>query len=278
VRCFGLHTSRGKAFQAVLEARGMLLGFESFKEFAEWYRELGKLRIFWAKSVASISLVGLDDEAAIVGVKWLVRRRVVDASLVVCRSPAPRDLPALLSRVGGSAVILVVPRGTLIDTSLVDAKSVLYFWGSSAEVLEPNREVEVKVYREWSSEDLAAFERVHRQSWGFFVPPRPADHLVIAGFLGGEPVAEAYLNARNFNVDYGVHVAKPYWRRRIGTRILAEILSLARGLGAKRVSVVRVFRSARGTTSDLRAASFYEANRPSLSLEVYRLKAPQCGT
>jgi len=35
-------------------------------------------------------------------------------------------------------------------------------------------------------------------------------HLVFAGFLGGEPVAVAYLNARNFNVDYGVRIAKPY--------------------------------------------------------------------
>ncbi|PLJ77418.1 GNAT family N-acetyltransferase [Infirmifilum sp. SLHALR2] len=255
----------------------MLLGFESFEEFVEWYRELGKLRVFWAKNAASISLVGLSVEAAVVSVKWLVRRRVVDASLVVCSSPAPTDLPALLSRVGGSAVILVVPKGTPFDASLVDAKSVLYFWGPNAEVLEPNREVEVRVYREWSSEDMAAFERVQKQSWGFFVPPRPGDHRVVAGFLGGEPVALAYLNARNFNIDYGVHVARRYWRRRVGTRILAELLSLARELGAKRVSVVRVFRSARGTTSDLRAASFYEANRPSLSLEVYRLKTRQSG-
>jgi len=47
---------------------------------------------------------------------------------------------------------------------------------------------------------------------------------------------------------------------------------LPKGLGAKRVSVVRVFRCTRRTPSDLRATSFYEANKPSLSLEVYKLK------
>jgi len=55
----------------------------------------------------------------------------------------------------------------------------------------------------------------------------------------------------------------------------SEPLSLARGLGAKCVSVVRVFRCTRRTPSDPRAASFYEANRPSLSLKAYRLVTQQ---
>jgi len=87
------------------------------------------------------------------------------------------------------------------------------------------------------------------------------------------PVAMAYLNIHNFNIDYGVHVIKSHWRRRIGTRLLAELLKLARTMGSPALSVVRVFRSKRGTSSDIRAVRFYRANGPSKRMSVYRLRS-----
>ncbi len=41
-------------------------------------------------------------------------------------------------------------------------------------------------------------------------------------------------------MDYGIHVARPFWRRRIGTRLLVEAAGLARRLGKRYLSVVRV--------------------------------------
>jgi len=79
------------------------------------------------------------------------------------------------------------------------------------------------------------------------------------------------LNIRNFNIDYGIHVIKSYWRSRIGTALLAETLKLARSMNATGISVVRVFRSVGGASSDMRAVKFYRANNPSTKMSVYRL-------
>jgi GNAT superfamily N-acetyltransferase len=148
-----------------------------------------------------------------------------------------------------------------------------------AKTLEPSKDVEIKVCREWSESDLEKFKSIHKQSWGFFVPPRRGDHAILIAFPGGSSVEMAYLNIHNFNIDYGIHVIKPCWRRRIGTVLLAEALRLAGSMGASRVSVVRVFRSIIGTSSDVRAVGFYRANNPLLKASVYRIKirAPSLG-
>ena len=80
------------------------------------------------------------------------------------------------------------------------------------------------------------------------------------------------MNVNNFNIDYGIHIIRPYWRRRIGTALLAEILRLAKSMGALRISVVRVFRSVKGTSSDMGAVEFYRANNPCVKMSVYRIK------
>jgi hypothetical protein len=110
------------------------------------------------------------------------------------------------------------------------------------------------------------------------VPLRGGDHAILIAFPGGSSVGMAYLNIHNFNIDYGIHVIKPCWRR-IGTVLLAEALRLAGSMGASRVSVVRVFRSIMGTSSDVRAVGFYRANNPLLKASVYRIKirAPSLG-
>jgi GNAT superfamily N-acetyltransferase len=83
----------------------------------------------------------------------------------------------------------------------------------------------------------------------------------------------AYLNTRNFNIDYGIHVVKSYWRRRIGTALLVKLLELAKFMGASNISVVRVFRSVKGASADMRATKFYKANNPFTKLSIYRLKS-----
>jgi GNAT superfamily N-acetyltransferase len=245
----------------------------SFEGFAKWYAELCKLKVFWAKPMQRISLLSKEDNLCLVGVKWIVRGRIRDAVLAIAGTQHEASkMVERLKGYGASAKILMVPEGSYMDLSLVDARSVLYFWDVGAKTLEPSGDVEIKVCREWSESDLEKFKSIHKQSWGFFVPPRGGDHAILIASLGCSPVGMAYLNIRNFNIDYGIHVIKPCWRRRIGTALLAEALRLAGSMGASRVSVVRVFRSIRGTSSDARAVGFYRANNPFLKASVYRIK------
>jgi len=240
--------------------------FMDFENFAKWYAELSKLKIFWAKPVKSISL--LSGERKIVGVKWVIRGKIRDAVLLITETQNDIDL----KEYSGSTKILIVPETSPVDLSLVDARSALYFWDVDSRILEPNEDVEIKAYSEWDKGELEKFKGIHKQSWGFFMPPRRQDHLILLAFLDSFPVGMAYLNVNNFNIDYGIHVIRPYWRRRIGTALLAEILRLAKSMGALRISVVRVFRSVKGTSSDMGAVEFYRANNPCVKMSVYRIK------
>ncbi|MCD6463151.1 MAG: GNAT family N-acetyltransferase [Thermotogae bacterium] len=104
----------------------------------------------------------------------------------------------------------------------------MWFWKLEDAPLKGNMAVEIKIYHKWTEEDLKAFKTVHEKSWGFFMPPRNGDHIVVTGELYGKPVAMAYLNIRNFNIDYGVHVIRSCWRKKIGTRILTECFRIAK--------------------------------------------------
>ena len=97
--------------------------------------------------------------------------------------------------------------------------------------------------------------------------------MVLIALLNDSPVGIAYLNNRNFNIDYGIHVVKSYWRRRIGTALLVKLLELAKFMGASYISVVRVFRSVKGASADMRAVKFYKANNPFIKLSIYRLNS-----
>ncbi|MGC8935730.1 MAG: GNAT family N-acetyltransferase, partial [Thermoproteota archaeon] len=153
-----------------------------------------------------------------------------------------------------------------------DAKSVLYFWDVNSKVLEGNSKVKIVNLFEWNEAYLNTFRKIHKESWGFFIPPREDDHVVILAYLGSTPVGMAYFNKNNFNIDYGVHVVRELWRNRIGTRILEEALRVAKQMNASYISVVRVLRSTRIFSADRRALSFYKANQPSLRLSVCRVK------
>jgi GNAT superfamily N-acetyltransferase len=151
---------------------------------------------------------------------------------------------------------------------MVDAKSTLYFWDVYTKTLEPNYRVRTTVASEWDVDDV---REIHRNSWGYFIPPRENDHLVILAWLDEEPAGMAYLNKHNFNIDYGIHVKRDFWRKRIGTKILKEALRTSGELGAKHISVVCVLRLLGNSFSDRRALSFYKANSPSLKFNVFRV-------
>nr|MDO8043812.1 hypothetical protein [Candidatus Baldrarchaeota archaeon] len=250
----------------------MIFGFMCFEDFIKWYSEIGKLKVFWAKIVRSVDLLGEENGLTLINVKWIVRKKVKEAILaIVERRQKILKAMELFSKHGDATRILVVPENLTVNLNLVNARSILYFWKIDGKTLEPDKNVRIEVCREWSEDELEIFRSIHKKSWGFFVPPRPEDHVVILGYLNDVQVAMAYLNIHNFNIDYGIHVVKAYWRRRIGTKLLVEILKLAKTMNAHNVSVVRIFRSIRGTSSDIRAAKFYKANNPLIRLSIYRI-------
>jgi GNAT superfamily N-acetyltransferase len=250
----------------------MLFDLMGFQGFAKWYAELGKLRIFWAKPVKSINLLVKEGNLYFVGVEWIVRSKIRDA--IICIAKTQYEIPKiirLLRDYGDSVKILIISEESPIDLSLVNARSILYFWNVDVKTLEPNRHTRMKVYSEWGDDELRMFMKIHKESWSFFIPPRQGDHIVLVAFLNDSPVGMTYLNIHNFNIDYGIHVIKSYWRSRIGTALLAETLKLARSMNATSISVVRVFRSVKGASSDMRAVKFYSANNPLTKMSVYRL-------
>lgn len=244
-------------------------------EFLNWYRAAGPLKVFWLKPVERVEVVESSAELLALRVRWRIRRRKGRDAMIIA-SWRLEDPYSLLGRLGVELggdwrLILVLPEGAGRPQG-VDAEGILYFWDlSRLKLLEPCWEVEVGVYEELGREVLEALKAVHKASWGFHVPPRLGDHVVLVAWAEDRPVGCAYLNRWNYNLDYGVHVAREYWRRRVGTRLLWEAARLAMRLGARRISVVRVFRRRGGASSDRRAVAFYRANRPSCTLRVYRV-------
>ncbi len=107
------------------------------------------------------------------------------------------------------------------------------------------------------------------------MPPPQGDYVLLVRTPEGDAVGSAYYNLASSNVDYGIHVSRRHWGRRIGTRLLVEAAGLASRLGRRRLCVARVIRGARPTTGDVRALAFYRANKPKLELNVYRLRRGQ---
>jgi GNAT superfamily N-acetyltransferase len=250
----------------------MLFDFMTFKEYVKWYTELGKLKIFWAKPVGSISLLSKEDSLYLVSVKWIVRSKIKEAILAIAKTvdEVSKAIDSLKGY-GSLTKILMIPEETPINLSLMNARSALYLWDVKRRTLDPNKDVRMKTFYEWSENDVETFRRIHKESWGFFIPPRRGDHMVLVALLNDSPVGMAYLNIHNFNIDYGVHIIKSYRRKRIGTALLAKILELAKSMGASNISVVRVFRNVKGASTDIRATEFYKANNPSIKMSIYRL-------
>jgi GNAT superfamily N-acetyltransferase len=243
-----------------------------FNTFRKWYEELGKLKIFWAKPLSELKLVLREDKSCTIKISWLVRKKVQNAVMLITTEPS-KVFEKFRNKYRSSVKLAMVPEdfsSTLFH--LIDARSILYFWDVSSRILEGNSKVKIVKLFEWNESYLKNFREIHKKSWGFFIPPRENDHIVILAYLNSTPVGMAYLDKNNFNIDYGIHVVREFWRNRIGTRILEETLEVAKQMNASYVSVVRVLRSTRLLSTDRRALSFYKANKPLLRLNICRLK------
>jgi len=239
--------------------------------FAEWLSSIGYLGVFWAKRIASMKIVGYDPPVLLV--RWLRSRRWKAAYIYLCLNELDYCLEDAQERFGEDVGVLVVTRYEL-PPRLYDRWSKVFIYNTYDGFLQPNGKVVVEVYHpdDIDNELLRMVEAVQRRSWGFYVSP-PKDSYVILALLDNYPVGSAYYNPVSSNVDYGVHVARHFWRRRIGTRLLVEAADLARMHGKKYISVVRVLRGVTTTGSDRRAISFYRANHPLAEANVYRIVA-----
>jgi len=235
----------------------------------KWLKGLSVLGIFWAKRVKEITITFKDPLVLIID--WERSKR--KALFTLCYEFSNDCLSYLQNFAGNEDIDLLLLTVSELPQGLYDMWSKIFIYDPNKAFLEPNSEVIIEVYEPGRVNDnvVSAIEAVQRGSWGFYKPPPREDFVLIAKLPGGEPIGSAYYNPTSSNIDYGVHVSRPYWRRRIGTRILVEVAKLAKTLGNEWVSVVRVVRGIRPTQSDRRAIAFYRANKPKKELNVYRL-------
>jgi len=231
-----------------------------------WLKGLSVLRIFWAKRVKEITIASKDPLVLVID--WERSKR--KALFTLCQEFSNDSLSYLQNLAGNADLLLLTP--SELPQGLYDRWSKVFIYDSNNAFLEPNKEVTIEVY-EPGRVDSNIAEAVQRSSWGFYIPPPKEDYVLIAK-LQSEAVGSAYYNPKSSNIDYGVHVSRQYWRRRIGTRLLVEVAKLANNLGNDWVSVVRVIRGKKLTESDKRAIAFYRANKPKQELNVYRVFKP----
>ncbi len=238
---------------------------------ASWLWGLGVLGVFWAKRVKGIEVVSRNPPTLVL--EWQRSGRSKRALLTLCYVASHGCLDSLQGLVGKEDTDILLVTASELAQGQYDRWSKVFVYDVNGSFLDPNHEVSVEVYGPESINDYVTpiVEAVQKSSWGFYKPPPKGVYLLVARLHNGEPVGSAYYNPASSNVDYGIHVTKPYWRRRIGTRLLVEIARLAKSLDHKWVSVVRVVRGMKPTLSDRRAIAFYRANNPKHELNVYRL-------
>lgn len=139
-------------------------------------------------------------------------------------------------------------------------------------LLDPNPAVKVEAYEKWNEKLEKKMKKIQEGSWGFYKPPKPEVDVVLLAKLQDEAVGLAYLNKHTWNIDYGVHVAREHWRRRIGTTLVHAVSQYVASQGGDYFTVVGWLRSPKATTADKRALAFYKANSPTARLAVYRLR------
>ncbi len=250
----------------------------SLEAFTNWLQGLGGLRIFWAKPVEKIEVVS--DKPLIVKVLWRVRRRPRQSLIVVTNYASElgktiKEAFGPINAFDNTQTSYILITESEIPAELYDRRSVVYIYSTKdSGLLEPNWSVDVEIheyeYHNLTSDLLEELRSIQEESWGFYIPPLENDVVFIAR-LNNEAIASAYYNPLSSNIDYGIHIVRRLWRRRVGTRVLHEVLSYAKQLGRSWVSVVRVLRGRKPSASDRRAISFYEANNPQAKLNVYRL-------
>jgi len=237
-------------------------------EYERWKGELGLLRTFWAGRETRLAFLGLEEGRGLQGVlrvlkvpfferkrwgeKGKERGEIQDIFL------QPLEVEGLKALLAGAEEILAqegisgfgisewkVPYWETIERLGFSpyARSVLIAWDMDNEIPIPkegNPDVEVRLA---SPEMKKALRHIQESSWGFFIPPDFKRQDVLLAFLGDRPVGSAYLNRFTHHIDFGVHVAREFQRKRMGTAILREALQLCRERGARRMFVTRVLRA-----------------------------------
>ena len=234
--------------------------------FIKWLKYSYSLHTFWNKTLGEVKLLYSNSSGFVLFAEWPKGRRSRGGLFIFYEDNLRKFIRRWLDYAAelGFDLILMTREESCFPS---DAQSMFFIWClKEASFLKPSQDVEVRVLDYGEAVDIV--RRVTRESWGFSISPRRELHLVLSAWLGGKPVGVAMLNKYNFNIDFGVHVVRGYWKRRIGTRLLYEAAVLAEGLGAEYLTVVRVLR---GSSADRRALGFYKANKPSLVLRVQRL-------
>jgi len=250
--------------------------FGSTMDFARWLQALGGLRTFWTKPIKDVK-VSVSKVSWRLNITWKTRYKYRQGVVIV--SDSLNFVESLFEdedtvQKENSDICYILVTTLELNQRLYDRWSVAYVYTINSKLLEPNRNVEVEVYEgeEVSEKVLKEVEHVQRGSWSFYIPPLRED-IVFLARLHNKPVGAAYYNPKSSNIDYGIHVIREYWRRRISTRLLHEMKAYAENAGMKWLTVIRVLRGRKPTASDRRAMAFYEANNPMIKLNIYRIKS-----
>lgn len=125
-----------------------------FQTFKKWYKELGKLKIFWAKPLAELKLVSEDDKNCVMEINWLVRKKVQRATMLLTINPS-EVFEKFRSKYKNSVKLVVIPEDfSSILFRLIDARSILYFWDVNSKLLEGNNGVKIVKLFEWNEKRL----------------------------------------------------------------------------------------------------------------------------
>jgi len=273
------------------------MGVEEFSEFLQgvddpliqdpetylrWLDKLGSLPVFWCSGGVGLGYLGLKEGGRLLGALKLLRVRVFfyeggawrgvkergEVREVFLSEWKPENLSLLLTKAadlfsGYGLSVFGVSEWKPEAWSLLErcglspyARSVLIGWETGKPIpKEGNPRVSI---RPASRSSLGELRRIQRESWGFFIPPNPKYHRVFIAYLDGQAVGSIYLNPLTGNIDYGVHVAAKFQRRRIGAALLRFAQQYFKKHGFKQMYVIRVLRAlGKVNEADRTALSFY---------------------
>jgi len=237
--------------------------------FKDWLEYSYALSTFWNKILGDVKILYSNVDEFVLAAQWPKGRRSFGGLFLYSRNKVKKLAVKWLDYANSLNFDVILLTEEKVDFP-VDAKSYFFIWDlSKASFLEACKTVEIKILD--YCEAVNAVKEVTKDSWGFSVTPRKNLHLILSAWIGDEVVGIAMLNRYNFNIDFGVHVSRRYWKKRIGTRLLVEAASIAKSKGARYLTVVRVLRGLKETKADKAAISFYRANKHTLTLRVYRL-------
>lgn len=261
-------------FQPILIKMGIstmnLCGpFSDPNSFLKWFVGVSSLRVFCAKPVKLLEVISRNP--ILLKVLWKRSRKDLGAIVGVCFENPSDYIDIIYKMAMKNSLQGIVFTSNILEMGY-DGWGKVWVYNVDSVFLKANLSVEIKIIRpeKTNMDVLADVEKVQRSSWGFYVRPLKGDYIILA-YLGGAPVGSAYYNPRSSNIDYGIHVAREYWGKRIGTGLLVEITKLAKILGMAWISVMRVLRGRKPTLPDRRAIGFYRANNPCLEINIYRI-------